>query len=270
MMSPSPGADWRAERELLARAVLAGGELAMTRFQKPLDKRRKADGSFVTDADEAVDALIAAILRQARPDVAWLSEESAEPAETRLEKRATWIVDPIDGTRSFIKGEPDFCIAACLAVEGRPVAAAVFCPPRGELFTAAAGAGATLNEAPMRAREITALDRALGLASEKVFVGAQRPPMQLAPIPAMCLALADLAAGRVDIVAARGMKADWDLAPGALLVAEAGGAATRLDGSAFLFAGDPPRQPGLLAAGPGLHRLLKDQVRPALESGDGA
>lgn len=232
---------------------MAGGAVAAALHGRPLSVRRKDDGSPVTNADEAVDAAIAGVLRSARPDYAWLSEESADPPALRDKPRA-WIVDPIDGTRSFIAATDAYCQAACLTEHGEPVAAAIYRPARTELFVAVRGGGASLNGAPIQVSAPTQVDSAIILANRAVF-GADAP-LAVKPINALCLALADVAAGRAHAVAALGAKSDWDLAAGALLISEAGGVATRADGAPFLFNGPLANQAGLLAAGPALHALL--------------
>lgn len=248
-----PDADTTRDLDTLIQAVRAGGEIARARQSQPLNMRRKADGSPVTDADEAVDQAMAQILRGARPDYAWLSEESADPPDQRRAARA-WIVDPIDGTRGFMNGSDAYCQAACVTQNGRAIAAAIFRPATGELFSALRGAGAKLNGQPIHVRTARAPAEAVILAGRSVF-GVQAP-FSIKPISALCLALAEVAAGRADAVAALGLKSDWDLAAGALLVEEAGGLATRADGGPFAFNQADPRQPGLLAAGPPLHDLL--------------
>ena len=248
-----PGADETRDLDTLIQAVRAGGEIARARQSRQLSMRRKADGSPVTDADEAVDQAMAQILRGARPDYAWLSEESADPPDLRRAPRA-WIVDPIDGTRGFMNGSDAYCQAACVTQNGRAIAGAIFRPATGELFSALRGAGAKLNGQPIQVRTARAPAEAVILANRSVF-GVQAP-FSIKPISALCLALAEVAAGRADAIAALGLKSDWDLAAGTLLVEEAGGLATRADGGPFAFNQADPRQPGLLAAGPPLHDLL--------------
>lgn len=238
---------------------MAGGAIAQQLQHRPLTVRRKADGSPVTNADEAVDAAMAEILRGAHPDYAWLSEESADPPAARDKARA-WIIDPIDGTRSFLNGEDAYCQAACLTEHGQPMAAAIFRPSHQELFVAVRGGGAWLNGQPIHVQTPKALPEAHVLAARSVF-GADAP-FAARPINALCLALADVAAGRAHAVAALGQKSDWDLAAGALLVTEAGGIASRADAAPFQFNCAQPRQAGLLAAGPGLHALLSQLLAP--------
>lgn len=226
-------------------------------WRKNPGQRRKSDGTPVSEADEAVDRLLQDLLRAPHPDIAWLSEESAESAETRRRPLA-WIIDPIDGTSQFLAGREEYCIAACLTLEGTPVASAIAYPPRAKVFSASLGDGATLNGEHISVTDASSLDAADILSNGRMF-GAVPPP-GLLPNPAMCLALAWVAAGHRHAVAAAGLKSDWDLAAGALLVQEAGGVASRLDGLPFRFNGADPRQPGLIAAGPQLHALLRNRL----------
>lgn len=255
-MSPSLDADWRWAQALLCAAVQEGGEIALRFWRNAPQQRAKADGSPVSEADLAVDAHLSERLRARLPEAAWLSEETAAPAVER-EADLAWIVDPIDGTRPFLAGEPGFCVAAALTFQGRPVASAIFAPAKEALFSAARGFGATRNGVPLQASRRQSLDGASLSAPKAAFPEA--PPPNLLVNTAMCLTLAEVAGGVVDALVARGRKSDWDLAAGALLVEEAGGAATRLDGGPFAFNGPNPQQEGVLAAGPGLHRLLQSR-----------
>src|SRR4051794_27069966 len=117
----------------------------------------KGASSPVSDADIAVNDLIQARLQSARPDYGWLSEESVEDS-ARLGKRLVWIIDPIDGTRGYIAGRPDWCVCAALVEAGAPLIAALFAPVTDEFFFARRGQGATCNGAPIRAAPGTAVD----------------------------------------------------------------------------------------------------------------
>ena len=116
----------------------------MSYRDRPIARERKPDGTVVTEADKAVDSLLAARLKDARPDYGWLSEESLEN-ERRLSARRVWILDPIDGTRDFLHGGDGWTVALCLVEDGRPVLSAVVNPVRGEFYEARAGMGAFLN-----------------------------------------------------------------------------------------------------------------------------
>lgn len=255
-MSPSLDSDWRWAQALLSAAVQEGGAIALRYWRNAPRQRAKADGSPVSEADLAVDACLAERLRTRLPEAAWLSEESAAPAAER-EAELAWIVDPIDGTRPYLAGEPGFCVAAALTFQGRPVASAIFAPALEVLYAAARSHGAVRNGAPMHASRRGSLQGAALSAPKAAFPEA--PPPTLLANTAMCLTLAEVGAGAVDALVARGRKSDWDLAAGALLVEEAGGLATRLDGAPFAFNGAQPQQDGVLAAGRDLHGLLKSR-----------
>ena len=123
--------DYAQDFDLIRDAAQEAGKLALSYWGRSIEKQRKADGSEVTEADYAVDALLAERLKGARPAYGWLSEESAEHNE-RLRARRVWVVDPIDGTRAFIKGRDDWVIALALIDDHVPVLAAVVNPVRAK------------------------------------------------------------------------------------------------------------------------------------------
>jgi len=130
----------------LEAVVRGAGALAREAFGKPIKTWLKERGSPVTEIDMAVDALLRRELAMIAPDAGWLSEETppAGLAAPRL-----WIVDPIDGTRAFIGGQPDWTVSVALVEAGRPIVAALYAPVTEEFFLAAAGAGARRNGIPI-------------------------------------------------------------------------------------------------------------------------
>ncbi len=133
---------------LLANTVREAGALALSLFRTELKNWTKGASSPVSEADIAVNELIAGRLRSATPDYGWLSEESADD-DGRLGKRLVWIVDPIDGTRGYLAGRDDWCVSVALVEGARPLLAAVFAPANDEFFFAERGRGALLNDVPM-------------------------------------------------------------------------------------------------------------------------
>src|ERR1700730_18243141 len=145
--------------ELLADAVRDAGKMALAMERAGYNSWAKENQSPVSDVDLALDRELRARLSAIAPDYGWLSEETADdPA--RLKRRRVWVVDPIDGTRAFIAGQPDWCVVAALVEDGRPIAGARYAPASDELFTAAAGHGARKNGAPIRASERARLEAA--------------------------------------------------------------------------------------------------------------
>ena len=142
---------------LLTDTVREAGALALSLFRTELKNWIKGASSPVSEADIAVNELIAQKLRSSTPDYGWLSEESADD-EARLGSKLVWIVDPIDGTRAYLAGREDWCVSVALVENARPVLAAVFAPASNEFFFAERGRGSQLNGTAIHATSGTALD----------------------------------------------------------------------------------------------------------------
>jgi myo-inositol-1(or 4)-monophosphatase len=251
--------------ERLAASVREAGALALSMFGTPLKNWTKSASSPVSEADIAVDKLLRERLGAAEPSAAWLSEESVDDP-VRLAARFVWIVDPIDGTRAYIAGLPEWVVSAALVDNGRPVAACLFAPVSGEFFTAVAGNGATCNGTPITVSPGAEFG-GTRIAGPKNFLEklpAFDPPAAIVPrIPSLALRLARVAQGTIDAAIAGGNSHDWDLAAADLLVHEAGGALTPLSGESLTYNRPEPRHGMLVAAGRDRHaallKLLKDQ-----------
>ncbi|WP_239025168.1 inositol monophosphatase family protein [Rhodoligotrophos defluvii] len=253
-----------ADLQVLTEAVREAGALAMDLRAKGIETWNKGDGTPVTDADLAVDRLLRTRLLDARPDYGWLSEETADD-KARLRHERVWIVDPIDGTRSYMSGLNDWCIATALVDAGRPVAAAIYCPPADHLYLAARDRGATLNGSRIVVSDCADIDGARILARESAFVakrwaGQAWPRMQLDMRKSIALRLCLVAAGVFDASFALGETSDWDIAGAHLVVAEAGGIVTTLSGAVPLYNQVRTRHAGVVASGPALHRQFMDRL----------
>jgi myo-inositol-1(or 4)-monophosphatase len=250
--------------DLLRHTAKEAASLALSYFNRPLAIKRKPDGTTVTEADLAIDALLAARLKSARPDYGWLSEESLEN-ERRLQAARVWIADPIDGTQAFVKGADDWTIALCLVEDGAPVLSAVVNPVRNEFYEARAGAGAFLNGLRISVSGRTGLEGARIAASPRPRNnGTWKPPWPGAVhvgVNSSIYRLALVACGLADVSFALNPKWEWDIAAGALLVMEAGGTATTKSGTPLTFNSAEARVPGLIAAAPGLHGILLERLR---------
>ena len=252
---------------LLIRAAEEAGRIALRHRDAGLDPVMKADGAGpVTAADLEVDRTLRAALTAARPEYGWLSEETPDDA-LRLGTARQFIVDPIDGTRAFIEGSRDWATSLAVAEGGRIVAGAVFLPDRGALYAATEGGGATLNGAPIRASAEAEPGRATVLAN-KGSVEARHWPRGLPPFrrtfrSSLAYRLCLVAEGRFDAMVSLRPTWEWDIAAGALIVAEAGGRASAPDGAPLVF-NDPGAQSrrGILAAG-GLWPALRDALDPS-------
>ncbi len=261
------GSDFTRDFDLLREAAASASRLALTFWGRSLASERKADGSAVSEADRAVDALLASTLRKARPDYGWLSEESPEPFD-RLTARRVFIVDPIDGTRSFLRAGDDWTVAISVAEDGVPAIAVVTNPVRAEVFEARAGAGAFMNGRRIFASSQTRLSGA-SFAAGKSFSHGKRPlPWPNAvPIAAnsSLYRLALVASGKADASFSLKPKSEWDIAAGALLVSEAGGKITSLSGKPLKFNSASAKVSGFVAAAPELHTVLIDHLNSTPE-----
>jgi myo-inositol-1(or 4)-monophosphatase len=261
----SEAPDLEADRRLLRRAVTAAGALALDHFRARPGHWYKGPGQVVTEADLAIDGLLHDVLIGARPEDGWLSEERADDG-SRQRRRRVWMVDPIDGTRAFADGEPEFAISVALVVEGAPVLGAVLNPASGEHFEAERDGGARLNGAPLRISDRRALAGARLLSSRTEMKSRQWPKLipegQFTTMGSLAYKLALVAAGRFDGLISLRACHDWDLAAAALLIGEAGGRISEADGRALVLNTPALRHEGLAAAGTtALHRALVTRLR---------
>lgn len=218
-------------------------------------------GDPLTAADVAVDRVLRRLLPG--PDEGWLSEETADdPA--RLTRPRCWVVDPIDGTREFVQGVPEWCVSIGLVEDGDAVAGGILNPATGERIVGAVGVGVTLNGVRVTPPAARGLEGARVLASRSEvargeWVRFRDAPFQVVPCGSVAYKLALVAAGRADATWTLVSKHEWDVAAGAALVRAAGLAVMHANGSPPHFNQASPRLPDLLA-GP---EPLLDQVREA-------
>jgi myo-inositol-1(or 4)-monophosphatase len=252
--------DWlNAECAVIEEAVKAAGNQALAQFRDGIKGWRKPDGTPVSDADLAVNRLLADRLLTARPTYGWLSEETSDELGVR-HGALTYLVDPIDGTRAFLGGGDDWCVGVALLARNRPITAAILQPVTGALYSAAAGLGATLNGERIHVSG----RRELAGAHLIAHSGLGKPERWAVPWPkvrygmtfAMLLRLCRVADGSFDGMVALGRKSDWDVAAGDLIVSEAGGLVTDLSGAPLTYGGPGMSQNGVIAAGPALMQQM--------------
>ena len=248
---------------LLENAVREAGTLALTKFRSSYKSWTKEKSSPVTEVDIAVDELLHERLSAYDASYGWLSEETADdPARLACER--IWIVDPIDGTRGFMAGFPDWSIVAALVEHGRPIAAALYVPVTDQLFAAEAGKGTRLNGKPSRASGSGDLDhaRAAGPKRRLDALAALGPNLEFVPkVHSLALRLARIAEGTLEVAFAGPNSRDWDLAAADLLVHEAGGRLTTLSGKRLLYNRVDTAHPALVAAGEARHQRLLGLIR---------
>lgn len=258
----------REDLELIEDAVRAAGKIARSYFGGSYKQWDKGKGDPVTEADLAVDKYLHETFTAARPDYAWLSEESVDDRR-RLSTEFTFVVDPIDGTVAFLKNRPHFTISVALVREHLPVVGVVFNPISEECFTAIAGEGAQMNGARIHTSDVHEVDHCRMLADRTMLSHPNWnnpplrpwPPMDIETRGSIAYRLALVANASFDAMLALSAKRDWDLAAGDLIMREAGGIVTTRTGAQIRYNCEQTLQPSVVAAGAALHPLLIDRVR---------
>ena len=245
--------DAAAARDLLASAAREAGALALEYFRlgarTSAQVEAKVGGSPVTNADLAADSLLKRRLREALPEAGWLSEETVDDFE-RLSRRSLLVVDPIDGTRAFVIGDPRWAVSAALVIDGRPIAGVVHAPALNETYAAARGAGGTLNGVAVGAAAGWPPRSAAGpkpiVQAMAANIGAE---VEIVPrVPSLAYRLCMAARGAVDFAVAAENSHDWDIAAADLLLEEAGARLIDPSGERLLYNARQIRRGALLAA----------------------
>jgi myo-inositol-1(or 4)-monophosphatase len=255
--------------EPLSEAAREAGEIALRYFRHGerthANINHKAGGSPVTEADLLVDEFLEKRLRRIVPDAAWLSEEIAD-SPARLSNPLVLIVDPIDGTRGFSNGDPQWAVSIGLVHQGRPIAGVVHAPAIEETYSGARGRGAKLNAEPIRVSQRTTLHGAT-LSGPQGFVGSVRDAgADILPFPKMAslaMRLVRIASGRIDAGLVGDKSYDWDIAAADLILNEAGGRLTDLEGDQPRYNCETPRHRALVASPASFHAELVDAARRA-------
>ena len=250
---------------LLDDTIRQAGELALKYYNSSTRSWNKGDGTPVTEADLAVDELLKNALMKDRPDYGWLSEETADNSD-RLSCERVWIVDPIDGTRSFVERTGEWCISIALVERGKPVLARVFRPLSQDMYGATPGGGATLNGEIITTSKRSDLENCRMMARKRALDPSRWerpwPHMQTGIATSLALRLCLVADGSFDGAIALGNKCEWDLAAGDLIVSEAGGCVTNIEGDLLEYNRQETRQPGgVVAAGRRLHEKILQQTK---------
>jgi myo-inositol-1(or 4)-monophosphatase len=227
-----------------------------------IEFERKAErGDPVTAADHAANVALKQVLPS--PGEGWLSEESSDD-HSRLSCSRVWVVDPIDGTREFIEGIPEWCVSIGLVENGVPVAGGIYNPASDELVVGSLETGVTYNGAPGRVTEPLESDPITVLASRSEmrrgeWEGVADERYRVRPCGSVAYKLGLVAAGRADATWTLVAKSEWDVAAGTALVRAAGGVVCLADGSEPAFNKPEPVFPNLVAAGrSAVRRLLSD------------
>ena len=250
------------DRQRLEAICHRAGEIALRQWPGggfALRSWDKSPGNPVCEADLAVDAFLKRELSALLPSAGWLSEETVDdPA--RLARDLIWLVDPIDGTRDFIRGRKGWAVSVALISGGKPLIGLLVAPARGETWSAVAGAGATLNGQPLTASTRDRLPGARvpadSLPKEDVDLTAVEKPNSIA------LRIAMVAADRADLLATLRWGFEWDIGAAALIAREAGAATSDAFGLPLSYNKRDPRAFGVLVSAPAIHRAAVERLAP--------
>lgn len=255
--------------QFAVKSVREAGALLVDYFRGQYQIREKGKDNPVTTADLAADRTLRQAFSRQFPEDGWLSEETADSSD-RLNRERVWIVDPMDGTREFVQGIPEFAVSLAMARNGVAQLAVVFNPVRGELFTAERGRGARRNGATLNITSHSQLEGARVLASRSerarnVFSSIESWG-HVRHVGSIAYKLALVAANEGDLTISFRPKNEWDVCAGGLIVEEAGGVLTDLSGHCLQFNQPHPIIRGVIATNPALHGLVLEWLKGRSEA----
>ncbi|WP_298023350.1 3'(2'),5'-bisphosphate nucleotidase CysQ [uncultured Parasphingopyxis sp.] len=240
----------------LAEIAGEAGRIAHNSWRGEFNVWEKSPGHKVCDVDIAVNDFLREALTALDPDAGFLSEESVDDA-SRLDSPRVWIVDPIDGTRDFIRGREGWCISVALVEEGQPLIGVLDAPARGEVWTAQAGKGARRNGDPLAVSGRTELPGArvpmTTLPRGSEFVGVHQPN-------SIALRIGMVGSAEADLLATLRWGHEWDVAASALIAREAGATVTDAFGEPLTFNTHRAEAFGVVAATPGIHAAAIERL----------
>jgi myo-inositol-1(or 4)-monophosphatase len=250
--------------DAIAAVAAEAAALGLRRQTEGFRRWEKSPGNPVCDIDLELDALIAERLRAIDPEAGWLSEETADSAE-RLTRVRVWVVDPIDGTRDYLRGRSGWAVSIALVEGGRSVLGVLDAPGRAERWAASLGGGATCNGVAVHCSDRTALSGARVPADT-----IPKADADLIPVPrpnSIALRIAMVASGEADLVATLRWGHEWDIAAAALIAHEAGATVSDALGQPIRYNSTKAEAFGLMISAPGIHQAaverLGDRARAA-------
>jgi len=240
------------ELSIAKDAAVIAGNLILKYYKADYEIKEKGYHNPVTTADHASDACLKKILTEAYPEYGWLSEETVDSKE-RLKMDRVWVVDPLDGTKEFIEGVPHFVVSIALVEKGRPIVGVLYNPVTKEMFSAAHGQGATLNDRSIKCSSKEDISDMVMLNSRSETKRGLWSPYadtfsELKAIGSVAYKLGLTASGEADIFASLRPKNEWDICAGNCIINEAGGKLIDLYGEQRQYNKDDTLiEPGLIA-----------------------
>lgn len=242
----------------VSEAARAAGAMAFARWRGEFASWDKVPGEIVCEIDLAANDMLRATLRELDPEAGWFSEETADSAERLLGSRV-WVVDPIDGTRDFVRGRPGWAVSVALVEGGRSILGVLDAPARDQHWAAEFGKGATLNGIPIHTRDRTELPGSRVPA--EVLPKADSDLTMVFRPNSIALRMAMVANGEADLLAATRWGHEWDIAAAALIAQEAGATVTDARGQTLRFNSTKGEMFGVLCCAPGIHAAAVERLR---------
>ncbi|OCJ17815.1 3'(2'),5'-bisphosphate nucleotidase CysQ [Rhizobium sp. AC44/96] len=237
-MSDLDMARWQSDLELIADAARQAGIVALSHFNQSPEVWWKNEGrSPVSAADFAANEKLETILRGARPQYGWLSEETDDDG-VRLSHETLFIIDPIDGTRAFIAGQNLWCVSVAVVHRGRPVAGVLYAPALDEFYEATEGGIALRNGKPIAVPSASEGPSRFAIAEDVLAAfphGLRHSIERVKHVPSLAYRIAMVADGRIDGTFVKRNSHDWDLAAADLILERAGGRLVDLDGKPLVY-----------------------------------
>jgi myo-inositol-1(or 4)-monophosphatase len=244
--------------EDVSRIAAEAGRIAQARQGGEFRRWEKVPGHPVCDIDLEVDAFLREHLSRLDPEAGWLSEETLDQSD-RIERRRVWVVDPIDGTRDYLRGRSGWCVSVALVEDREPIIGVLDAPARGEHWSAEKGKGAWRNGERLRVSHRTQFAGARVPADN--LPNADSDLVAVAKPNSIALRIALVAAGEADLVATLRWGYEWDIAAAALIAREAGAAVAGALGQPLAFNTASAEAFGVLVSTPGIHDAAAERLR---------
>ncbi|MDB5718887.1 MAG: inositol monophosphatase [Sphingomonas bacterium] len=244
--------------DAVSEAVAEVGRMVHARWAQDYRRWEKVPGHPVCEVDLEADVMLRERLTAIDPEAGWLSEETADSAE-RLTRTRLWLVDPIDGTRDYLRGRSGWCVSVALAGGGRPLLGVLDAPARGEHWKAEVGGGAWRNGKRLRVSDRTQLPGSRVPADTLPKIDADLVPVERPN--SIALRIGMVAAGDADLLATLRWGNEWDIAAAALIASEAGATVTDARGHPLRYNSTRGDAFGVLATAPAIHAAAVERLR---------
>tara|TARA_B100000989_G_C19508416_1_gene457641 strand:+ start:975 stop:1778 length:804 start_codon:yes stop_codon:yes gene_type:complete len=251
-------------KELIFDAVKNAGKIALEFDKKKINFWYKSKNQPVTDADIKINDYLKSFLLEKYPNFGWLSEETVDNGSRNTQKNF-WCLDPIDGTRSFLNGKPEFTISLAWMHKSIPIFGIIYNPKTEELFHAEKKNGAFCNDKKIKVNnQIKIRNCNLGISNsefENLKKFSTLKNLEILKMGSIAYKIALVAKGEIDIAMSLTKKSDWDLAAGALIVEEAGGIITKKNGEPLTYNTDALKISSVIASNPKIHKEMLENIK---------